>query len=329
MKTRTKILLWAGAVCLVVLAAWAANPSFNDFLTSQFGTTTDKKVAIKRSVVLTNVFVRSGPGASPMFIDDLDNVGVMFTVSDVNANTMLVVNSSGTSIGHGNFLLPGLTASTLPMIGGANQVLSIPNAAGVLTNDSAGVIGWTTSPFGSALASVAIPMGAWFVNNVADGANLTAATASVSTNTADAWTFADAITNVIRTRFALPWDWDGGTVEASIQATSSGTNSTFTTNVVFGVRAAAIGDRDIESVPSWGSVISVTNHNSTNLWVSSISTTRPITVGNTPGPTKSILWELRRLGADTGDTLTNTLMVTEVRIYYNRTNRTDFPTPSP
>jgi len=49
-----KKLLYAGLLCLIALAVWAANPSFSDFLGSQFATTSNNKIAIKASAAITN-----------------------------------------------------------------------------------------------------------------------------------------------------------------------------------------------------------------------------------------------------------------------------------
>ena len=55
-----------------------------------------------------------------------------------------------------------------------------------------------------------------------------------------------------------------------------------------------------------------------------------MTIGNSPAPGKSILWQIQRLGGDAGDTMTNTsAAVTEVRVYYKRNTITNLPTATP
>ncbi len=96
-----------------------------------------------------------------------------------------------------------------------------------------------------------------------------------TTNSGDEWIFATTVTNAINCRFALPWDWNAGTVQVGLRATSAGTNFTGLTNMVFGVRAGAIGNGDSETNLTWGTAIGVTNGFSTNNWISHAVITRP------------------------------------------------------
>lgn len=180
------------------------------------------------------------------------------------------------------------------------------------------------------VTSATIPMGAWFTNNVA-AAPITAASARNPTNAGDAFCFVDAVTNAARTRFALPWDWNGGTVQIELTSMSTLTNGLLATNAVFNVRAAAIPTAGPEDNPTWGTGIWLTNKidsRNTN-FVSYKTISTALTVGNTPTSAKSILWEIQRLGAATGDTTTNDVCITEFRVFYQRNTRSDFPTATP
>lgn len=74
-------LLFAGALCLIALAVWAANPSFSDFLTSQFATTSGNKVAIKSGAVLTNTSTYLPTSGSVDWLYDNGNVAFRVTKS--------------------------------------------------------------------------------------------------------------------------------------------------------------------------------------------------------------------------------------------------------
>lgn len=312
---KNKLLPWLAAALVLVSLAWVAqNTGYN---ANQFDTATAGKIAIKSGASLTNLAVTStglGPSLS------LDGSGILIGapfigqsgfVLQLRSNLVVTVNADSTN---------GVRA-------GKMQCTNAPVAVSDVVN-----LGYLSALnlTGANVSSIAIPMGAWFVNGVAI-APLSAATATTVTNSSDGYSFADAITNVIRSRFALPWDWDGNSVEVEIQACCQGPNGTTASNVVFAVRAAALGDGDRADSATFGTAISVTNHISTNSFILRSAITGPITVGNTPGATKSILWEVQRWGADAGDNLTNVLgaTVTEVRIYYGRTNRNDYPVLPP
>lgn len=537
---RKKILLWTGAVCLIAFAVWAASPSFSDFLTSQFGTTSNNKVAIKSGPFLTNVFIDTGiqsftgeflrlsgrgdvglseailmngtlnenaavqagtridhkttqtgtagydilqvnadvttegsgtknllnllysstpkftvdingsitlanqasfanafrttPETTPysdneyiteahathlinsafgfeQFLSTNDNASAtgnksividpiaasqwqtnslsagsnfityFFTTNTLNSTTLFrgeyLMHIHNLYTGAGNpvvavgcdlylwhagapvFVVAGETLTLanagteasvlLHMELGANTTVSVGDLLGVRfyavrTGGASATLvthlGGTTdaslngpsSGFtaGPEVTTITAPMGAWFSANVGDGLKLVPATSFFVTNTADGWAFTNAFTNVIRMRLALPYDWDGGTVQMGIRATCTGTNSPFATNVVFGVRAAAIGNGERCDSPTFGTLITVTNHISTNAFIQGNCITRPITIGNTPSSDKSVLWELQRIGDDPGDVMTNEVMaVTETRIYYRRIPANVFPTASP
>lgn len=188
------------------------------------------------------------------------------------------------------------------------------------------------------VSSTTIPMGAFTTNYAGDGASVTMATYTNQANGSDAWQFFSGQTNVVRLRFALPWDWDLGTVRVGLRALCfgtnaaagtnvvNGTNSIPMTNVVWAVKAAAISNGGDESSLTFGTAVWTTNHISTGANVSREAITQPLTVGNSPGATSSIIWDIRRLGSQAGDTLTNNaLVLSEVRVFFNRTVNASFP----
>jgi len=214
------------------------------------------------------------------------------------------------------------TELTAPM-GYATQ-----NLAAVSFNNNAAAV--TNLPI---VTSVCIPMGAWFSNAIS-ATTFTPASSIVISNYGDAFEFSDAVTNCIRSRFALPWDWNAGTVQVELTSVSRFTNGLLATNTVFAVRAAAIPTGAIEDNPTWGTGVWLTNKidfrggTGTNQ-ISYKTISSAITVGNTPTSAKSILWEIQRLGAATGDTSTNLTSIIDFRVYYQKNTRTDFPVATP
>jgi hypothetical protein len=270
MKIRNKILMWAGAVCLIALAVYAANPSFSDFLTSQFSTANN--LVVIKGAGLTNL------DASNITAGSLADARLSANVPLLNAaNVFTAINT---------------------FTGTTNAYLQATNIYGIKD-------------------SVCIPAGSFFSFNLLTPA--TNATFTSATNTSDAWQFKDSITNEIRARFALPWDWNGSTVQFQVTAFCTGTNHGTATNVVWAVAAAALGDGDNAGSPTFGTAIWVTNAIHTNSFIQRSATTTAITVGNNPAGSKSILWQVQRLGAQGGDTLTNdALLLTEARIFFTR-----------
>jgi len=187
------------------------------------------------------------------------------------------------------------------------------------------------------ISSVDVPMGAWFTNGLESvAATITPASVASITNMGDGMVLSHtngtiAITNAIRTRFSLPWDWDLGTVKVGIFSVCSGTNSSLATNMVYAVRAVALGPGDNLTNVTFGALVRMTNNVGTNAWVQGQEgVTAALTVGNTPAASKGIVWEIQRQGGDGGDTETNVnLFISQVRVYYKRLTRVDFPTSSP
>lgn len=337
MTKRQRILAWAGGLCLIALAAWAANPSFSSFLTGQFDTG-GNNIRFTYSASTTNFNIRNQNGTYGLNVTNLwagPTAGIAEFV-DANGNKtvdftdVLIAFSTNVSFG-GN----GISASTVTWLNSSKILQSIANGTGALTNNGAGVLGWyngfgSGGTTGSNVTSLTVPMGAWFINNVNTGGAISNATSTSLTNSADAWGFADAATNAIRTRLAMPYDWDGQPVKWAFRATCTGTNSVFATNVVLAVRGALIGMGDREDNPTFSSLQWVTNGVNPTNYYQTVAITVAITPGGTLQPTNSILWEVQRLGAATGDTCTNsTYAILESQLYYSRTNRTDFPTSTP
>lgn len=232
--------------------------------------------------------------------------------------------SGGRYIGDGSGLTNLATAAGVGWVAtNESRAVAITNAGNLLGGNGSGItnVGIVTS--------VTIPMGAWFTNNVANGADLTAASAMSVTNAGDAFCFTDGVTNVARTRFALPWDWNGSTVQVELRSTSAATNGLLATNSVFAVRAVAIGNNDRLDNLTFGTPIIMTNKIGTTAYTVQATIGSTLTIGNSPNSTKSILWEIQRLGTHAGDTTTNVVCITEARVYYKNNTRLDFPTATP
>lgn len=215
-----------------------------------------------------------------------------------------------------------LTATTIMGVDGGKREVSVALSGATFDGTTLTITPVTTTNIaGSIVDSVTIPIGAW------SGVNAASPATSVSfTNTSDGFSFADAASNSVHMLFSLPLGWTVGTVQASIAAVCTGTNHTTATNVVFGVKAAALGDQDNWANPTYGTEVWVTNHINTASNIAGIGITGPITVGSTPSAAKTILWNLTRIGGQAGDTMTNSSVIaTEFRIFYTRTNTTIGP----
>lgn len=178
--------------------------------------------------------------------------------------------------------------------------------------------------------SITVPMGAWFTNNLL-GAHPSGASSLSFSNVSDSFEFSsvNTVTNGIRLLCALPISWDAGVIRMGIRALCVNTNDPSATNVVWGVRAAAIKSGEDATSPTYGTSIAVTNAIAKQANTVGVCFTRDITVGNTPAATNMISFEISRLTADTGDTLTNSgLRMIETVIYYKRTSNATWPVPS-
>lgn len=182
----------------------------------------------------------------------------------------------------------------------------------------------------STVQSATVPAGSFTTNYTGNGGSITAATLTNQANGSDAWQFFSGQSNVIRFRFALPWDWDAGTVKVGLRGVCFGANNAAATNVVWQVQAASIPNGGSESSLTFGTAVWVTNRISTSANVSREDITTALTVGNSPSATNSIIWDIQRLGGQAGDNLTNNAFcLEEVRIFFNRTVQPAFPPSSP
>lgn len=186
------------------------------------------------------------------------------------------------------------------------------------------------------VTAIDVPIAEMFTNNLGDGASLTYGYLGWITNAGQGVFLAhtngtDAVTNTVRFRKALPWDWNAGTVKVGIVSVCSGTNSLNATNLVYGVRAAALTQGTGLTTPTFGTLIRVTNNVAIGAWTNGAEgITAALTIGGSPTASSGILWEIQRHGADPGDTETNqAAFVSQVRIYYQSNTRTNFPTSSP
>lgn len=318
----TKYFPWVALLCLIALTVWAANPSFSSFNGTQFNTTASQ-VSIGNGALITNTVAWQSGGL---------NYGLIVQGSSGLRINDAAGNQQGLLDGVGNATLNGLTASTVLWANGSKTIASIPNGvAGALTNNGSGVLGWFALGAGGSTVtsnSVTIPMGAWSSANAILPA--TSASPSVATNFSDVFVFASGVTNSIHALFNPGLRWDAGTVEVGLRGLTMGTNWTSRTNVVWAVRCAALNDADLVNNPTWSTVTRVTNALNTNIWYGKFAYTARITVGGSPTANSSILWEISRQGADAGDSVTNTLGLSEVRVFYNETgSNPSYPAPSP
>lgn len=323
MKPFRRIFPWVSGLCLIALAVYAASPSFSNFNGTQFSTA-QNVVTIGPNALQTN---GTFWGGTVLTYGLISQGGAGFRVNDSGGVQQFTVSSSGA------VELDALTASTVAYLDSNKRFASLPNASGALTNNGAGVFGWFNG-FGQAagtfVASLDIPPAAWFIDNVPDFLTISNATFIVMTNSSDGWSFQDGVTNAIRTSVALDWGWDASPIQFQLTSASTGTNSTVGgTNVVYGVRVAALGRLDNVDSVTFSALMLVTNGISTNKYVQTQCVTRQITPGGNASPTNRLLIEIQRLGAATGDTYTNSNMeLIDCRLFYNRTNRTDFPLPA-
>jgi len=162
--------------------------------------------------------------------------------------------------------------------------------------------------------SIDFPLGAWLTNGISS-----LATPTSFTNASDSLTFVDAVTNTARIQFALPIAWDAGTVKIQFSMSSTTTNNTSNTNVVFGVKAATILNGGTWDSLTFGTQITFTNHISKQAFVENTCVTPLITVGNSPAVNRPIVWELTRLTSDATDVNTNTISVVSAQIFYTET----------
>jgi|SRR5580765_3543797 len=252
--------------------------------------------------------------------NDGSGSAVVITGSNVTAQSF-------TATGTGTNLI-GLSRIT-NVAGG--HFLFQPTGGPITNNDDASV--FTNLPL---VTSFDVPASELFSNNIGDGATLSFGAFGCITNVGQGailWhtNGTSAVTNTVRFRKSLPWDWDGGTVKVGIVSVCSGTNSVLATNLVYAARAAAIPFGTGLTTPTFGSLARVTNNVAIGAWTNGVEgITAALTVGGSPSATNGILWEIQRHGGDGGDTETNyDAFILRLRVYYKSNTRTNFPASSP
>lgn len=188
-------------------------------------------------------------------------------------------------------------------------------AAGTITNGDTlqqllqKMAGNLTAINGIGKHTVSIPASAFY-----DGT--TTATYTTSTNTYD---FSGTTNQDVGYRFTLPKSWNAGTISFAVKFSQSATAAGA---VVFALKVAAISDGE-STTPTYGSAITVTKTAGTTgiCYVSSESSA--ITIGNTPSKNDLIVLNLQRLATDAGDTVTATVQLIELLIFYTTDAATD------
>lgn len=185
-----------------------------------------------------------------------------------------------------------------------------------------GFLGWATNASGvgyltnrtriGLIRSFDIPMAGWYTNGVATSL----ASRTTWTNVTESVEFVDGATNTARIMFALPVEWGAGTVRVRFEMGSSLTNNTSNTNVVFSLKAGAVGNGETWTNITFGTAVTVTNHIHKSPYRTVTCVTPDLTVGNTPAANKPIVWELTRLNADATDVNTNTIAVVNAQVFF-------------
>jgi len=254
------------------------------------------------------------------------------TTNTLPLNDALIVNGNTTMNGdlavNGNSTFNTATATVML----ANSIYPIGITNALLASDSNGKLAAASASYITNIpivSSFAVPMGAWSSNNTSI-TTMTPASAVTYTNTGDAFTFADAITNTIMFRGALPIDWNAGTVKFHLTVACGGTNHSSAVGSVWGLAASATTNYNS---PTFGTEVLVTNTQAatiTSAYETVRSITTAITVGGSPVAGNDVLWRLRRMGGMTGDTITNTpLYVVGTSIELQRNTTSAFSTSTP
>ncbi len=197
-------------------------------------------------------------------------------------------------------------------------------------NISGGLSGGTNLAI---VSTIDIPVGAWSTNNCGNGADVTPASMVTLTNSGDTavFTVSSTTTNELRTRFSLPVDWDGGTVQIHTFWACSGTNSASAskTNFVVSYAAAAVGPGDRLDNLTFGTPVAWTNNcNPFPYEQGTEGVTSALTVGNSPTARKGIVWRIQVLGNASGSTETNSsLYLAQFTVELKRNTWNAFTTP--
>lgn len=259
----------------------------------------------------TTTLSATGSGGTVTSVNVAGAQGLTSSGGPVTGSGTITVGASGTIATNG--MSVGLTLSN-----GLAVVNGITNkdftTAGVVTNGTDGKFGTSAtlpaSLVGPYVSSIDIPMGAWFTNNCGDGASVSTASMLTLTNSGDTpvFTVSATSTNEIRTRFSMPRDWDGNSVQLHTFWACTGTNnaSASKTNFVVKYDAAAVGPADRLDSLTFGSAVFWTNNcNAFPYKQGSEGITSGLTVGNSPGAGKGIVWRIQVLGNHSASTETN------------------------
>ena len=139
----------------------------------------------------------------------------------------------------------------------------------------------------------------------------TNAPAGSDNETTDVLAFDDAQTESANISLVMPETWNLGTVKAKFYWTSAGTDD----SVVWSLAAGSIANDDSLGA-RLGTAVTLTNAASAATPDQMISAaTTAITVAS-PGLGERVLWKIRRLGADAGDTLTGDAFLQGVLIQF-------------
>lgn len=134
--------------------------------------------------------------------------------------------------------------------------------------------------------------------------------------------FADGATT-LRAQFAIrmPKSWNLGTITYSPIWTA---NSVLTTNVVWQLRAMALGQGDAITTGTWGSAVTLTSAGLATVYtVRDAGESGVVTVGNTPAAKDWVVYEIFRDPTNASDTFAATAMLLGVHIYYTSNAKDD------
>jgi len=217
---------------------------------------------------------------------------------------VIIFDNNLVEIRTGNFRVQALTASQAVLTDASTNLVSVATTgAGNVMRTRVGVV-----------RSIDVPMGAWLTNGISSPA-----TPGSWTNASDALGFVDAVTNTARLQVSLPITWGAGTVQWKFVMSSTLTNTTTSTNVVYGIKGASVANGGTWDSLTFGTQIAFTNHIHRSPYVGVECVTPAITVGNTPAANKPIVWELTRLTSDGTDVNTNTVSIVSAQLFYTET----------
>jgi hypothetical protein len=277
--------------------------------------------AMINSAYNTNPITKGVATTNPVFY------GLLTVTNPATGNKVTITNGAITVTSSGTNLI-GLSTFT----NAHNGHFLFQGADGLVTNsDNAAPLTNLTI-----LSSLDIPDANLFTNNLSGNATISWGNFDWMTNGGRAVILAHtngtiAVTNIVRFRQELPWDWNSGTVKVGLQAVCSGTNSLVATNWVAAVRAASIVYGSDMGNPTWSTLVRLTNNIPIGAWTNSPEgITAAFAVGGTASPTNGIIWEIQRHGGDAGDTETNgNFFIWKIRVYFQRNTLTNYPASTP